>query len=139
MVGNVGRFFTLIGREAPVGPSVEADPVAAWRTARDALQGALDDPAVSGATYESPMMGSGTFEQAVDRFGNLDVLVHTWDLARATGGDERLDAGEVRQALEVTQPMDEMLRGSGACGPKITPPADADEQTQLLAFLGREA
>jgi hypothetical protein len=29
------------------------------------------------------------------------------------------------------------MRGPGAFGPAIDPPADADEQTRLLAFLGR--
>ena len=30
-----------------------------------------------------------------------DLLVHTWDLARAIGGDERLDAGAVAACYEV--------------------------------------
>ena len=35
--------------------------------------------------------------------------------------------------------MDEMMRGSGAFGPKVEAPPGADEQTRLLAFLGRAA
>jgi hypothetical protein len=31
------------------------------------------------------------------------------------------------------------MRGPGAFGPELTPPPGADEQTKLLAFLGREA
>jgi uncharacterized protein (TIGR03086 family) len=139
VVGNVGWFFTLIGRDAPDGPAVDADPTGAWRAGRDALQAALDDQATAGITYDSPMMGQGTFEQAVDRFGNLDVLIHTWDLARATGGDEHLDDSEVHQAIEACAAMDDMLRSSGACGPKLDPPPGSDEQTRLLAFLGRRA
>jgi uncharacterized protein (TIGR03086 family) len=138
MVGNVGFFFKLIDREIPVFPSVEEDPVEAWRAARAALQEALDDPGVAQAEYESQAMGGrGTFEEAVDRFGNLDVLVHTWDLARAAGLDERLDPGEVHQAFDAALPMDEMLRSAGACAPKLDPPVGADEQTRFLAFLGR--
>jgi uncharacterized protein (TIGR03086 family) len=140
MVGNVGFFFKLIDREIPVFPAVEEDPLEAWWAARDALQEALDDPSVAQAEYEIQAMGGrGTFEQAVDQFGNLDVLVHTWDLARAAGLDERLDPGEVHQAFEAALPMDTMLRSAGACGPKLDPPAHADEQTRFLAFLGRAA
>jgi uncharacterized protein (TIGR03086 family) len=140
MMGNVGFFFKLIDREIPVFPSVEENPIEGWRAARSALQEALDDPSVAQAEYESQAMGGrGTFEEAVDQFGNLDVLVHTWDLARAAGLDERLDPDEVRQAFEAALPMDKMLRSSGACGPKLDPRADADEQTQFLAFLGRAA
>lgn len=138
MVHNVGHFFTLVGMEPPAGPSVEDDPAGAWSAARDALQRALDDPDVAGTEYESQVMGGrGTFEQAVDRFGNFDVLVHTWDLARAAGLDERLDPGEVHWAMEAALQVDAMLRSPGVCGPKIDPPAGADEQTRLLAFLGR--
>ncbi|MGH3980561.1 MAG: hypothetical protein ACRDRZ_16435 [Pseudonocardiaceae bacterium] len=39
--------------------------------------------------------------------------------------------------FEVAQPMDEMLRTPGVCGPKLDPPPGADEQARLLAFLGR--
>jgi uncharacterized protein (TIGR03086 family) len=137
MVGNAGRFFALIGRDAPAGSPVDTDPAGAWLTVRDALQTALDDPAVASTPYESKMMGAGTFEQAVDRFGNFDLLVHTWDLARAAGLDDRLDPDEVHRVYQVAGHMDEMLRTPGVCGPKLDPPPGADEQTQLLAFLGR--
>lgn len=107
---------------------------------RDALQGALEDPQVARSEYDSQATGGrGTFEQAVDRFGNLDVLVHTWDLARAAGLDERLDAEEVHRVFAAVLPIDAMLRSPGACGPKLEPPAGADEQTRFLAFLGRRA
>ena len=33
--------------------------------------------------------------------------------------------------------MDEVLRASGHYGPKVEVPADADEQTRLIAFTGR--
>jgi hypothetical protein len=35
------------------------------------------------------------------------------------------------------QPMDEMMRQGDAFGPKVEPPAGADEQTKLIAFTGR--
>ena len=107
---------------------------------RAAAKGALDDPEVAGSEYESQALGGrGTLEQAVDRFGNFDVLVHTWDLARAAGLDERLDPDEVHRAFQAALPMDAMLRSPGVCGPRIDPPAGADEQTRFLAFLGRRA
>lgn len=140
MVSNVGFFFKLVDKEPPAGPAVEDDPAGAWSIARDALQGALEDPQVARSEYDSQAMGGrGTFEQAVDWFGNLDVLVHTWDLARAAGLDERLDAEEVHRVFAAVLPIDAMLRSPGACGPKLEPPAGADEQTRFLAFLGRRA
>jgi uncharacterized protein (TIGR03086 family) len=66
-----------------------------------------------------------------------DVLIHTWDLARATGLDETLDATEVHRYVEGMEPLDQLLRDSGQYGPRIPVADDADEQTRLIAFLGR--
>ena len=63
--------------------------------------------------------------------------MHTWDLARATGLDETLDADIVTEMLIGMQPMDDMLRQSGHYGPKVAVDDDADDQTKLIAFTGR--
>ncbi len=65
-------------------------------------------------------------------------MIHTWDLARATGLDETLDPIEVHRMLEGVQPFDEILRSSGQFGPKVMVPNSADEQTKLVAFMGRQ-
>jgi uncharacterized protein (TIGR03086 family) len=78
-----------------------------------------------------------TVEAAVDMICTNDVFLHTWDLARATGLDETLDPDEVHMMLEGMEPMDELLRTSGHYGPRVEVPADADEQTRLIAFIGR--
>jgi uncharacterized protein (TIGR03086 family) len=67
-----------------------------------------------------------------------DVLLHTWDLARATGQDETLDPDEVAMMYEGMLPMDEHLRASGHYGPRVAVPDDADVQTKLIAFVGRQ-
>ena len=64
--------------------------------------------------------------------------MHTWDLARAAGLDETLDADVVHDMLVGMEPLDEMLRASGHYGPRVEVPADADEQTRLIAFTGRQ-
>ena len=42
--------------------------------------------------------------------------MHTWDLARATGQDETLDAEFSATLLAGMEPMDEILRASGQYG-----------------------
>jgi uncharacterized protein (TIGR03086 family) len=124
------------GLTAPAHPSVDEDPAGAWSAIDAAIRGWLADPAV--ATREADIFpGRFTFEEAVDRFATGDVLVHTWDLARATGLDERLDPDEVHLMYEGMVPMDEVLRQSGQFGPRVLVPDDADEQTKLIAFTGR--
>ena len=64
-------------------------------------------------------------------------LVHTWDLARATGGDERLDDEPVAHTYASMSPLDDMLREHGFAT-KVDAPEGADAQTELLCFLGRQ-
>jgi hypothetical protein len=77
--------------------------------------------------------------QVIGRFVTMDLLVHTWDLARTIGSDERLDEDSVRQAYEALKPMDAMIRQPNFFGPKLEPPLGADLQTEFLYFLGRRA
>jgi len=107
---------------------------------RDAIQAGLDDPEVATLERDSPG-GQKTFEDAIAMFCLADILIHTWDLARATGLDETLDADEVHRFaadMESMDPsMDERMRSSGHYGPRVDVPADSGEQTRLLAFMGR--
>lgn len=122
--------------DAPTIPSADADPAAAWAALDALLRAALADPTVAGAERDTSM-GLRTFAATLDMIGTTDVFLHTWDLARATGGDERLDPDEVHRLYEGMLPLDEMLRTSGHYGPRTEVPDDADEQTKLLAFIGR--
>jgi uncharacterized protein (TIGR03086 family) len=130
-------FFTSAGIEAPALPSVDDDPVGAWNALNASIQGLLDDPEKSAMELEM-QMGRYSIEQAVDMFGTGDVFIHTWDLARATGLDETLDPDEVHSMFVAMEPMDEMLRDSGQFGARVPVPDDADEQTKLIAFTGRQ-
>ncbi len=132
-----GLFETVAGLELPAGPSVDDDPVAAWLVLDGGIRAALDDPTVAAREFE---MRGATYriDQAIDMFCTSDIVVHTWDLARATGLDETLDPAEVHTLFLEMQPMDEILRQSGHYGPRVPVPDDADEQTKLIAFTGRQ-
>jgi uncharacterized protein (TIGR03086 family) len=125
------------GVELAHGPSVDEDPVAAWQVHADAVQALLDDPETPSKVLSNPHIGDVPLDQAVDQFYTSDVFMHTWDLARATGQDERLDADKCAVLLAGMEPIDEVLRQSGQYGPKVDVPADSDVQTRMLAFIGR--
>ena len=125
------------GVELPHGPSADEDPVAAWTVHSDGVQALLDDPATAGRVLSNRHIGEVPLDVAVDRFYTGDVFLHTWDLARATGQDERLDPEKCAVMLEGMLPMDEVLRQSGHYGPRVEVARDADVQTRLLAFIGR--
>ena len=117
--------------------SVDVDPVGAWTLLADTLQAALDDPTVAAREFDAGPPGSVTVEFAIGMMVLGDVLIHTWDLARATGQDEYIDTAIASEMLVGMQPIDDMLRASGQYGPKVAVPADADDQTKLIAFTGR--
>ena len=125
------------GITLPAGPSVDDDPVGAWRTQTDAVQALLDDPATADREHDLPHIGRMSLGQAIDMIYTGDVFLHRWDLARATGQDETLDPDKCAEMLEGMLPMDEVLRQSGQYGPRVDVPDDADVQTKLLAFIGR--
>ena len=126
------------GIALPAGPSVDDDPVGAWRAQCDAVQALLDDPAVAEGVHDLPHLGTMPLGQAIDMIYTGDVFLHRWDLARATGQDETLDPETCAAMLEGMLPMDEVLRSSGHYGPRVDVPEDADPQTKLLAFIGRQ-
>jgi uncharacterized protein (TIGR03086 family) len=125
------------GVELPHGPSVDEDPVAAWTVHSDGVQALLDDPATAGKVLVNRHLGEVPLDEAVDRFYTADVFMHTWDLARATGQDERLDPDRCGVLLKGMLPLDDVLRQSGQYGPRVEVADDADVQTRLLAFIGR--
>ncbi len=125
------------GVKLAAGPSVDDDPVAAWQVHSNAVQELLDDPATVGKTLSNRHIGEVPLDQAVSRFYTADVFMHTWDLARATGQDETLDPTTCAEMLAGMEPLDAVLRSSGQYGPRVEVPADADVQTRLLAFIGR--
>ncbi|MEU7824206.1 TIGR03086 family metal-binding protein [Catellatospora sp. NPDC049133] len=142
VVGHLVEWFPGFlragtGIELPKGPPVAQDPVAAWTVHSDAVQALLDDPTTADKVLTNPNIGAIPLDQAVSMFYTTDVFLHTWDLARATGQDERLDAERCAVLLEGMLPMDAVLRTSGHYGPKVEVPDDADPQTRLLAFIGR--
>jgi uncharacterized protein (TIGR03086 family) len=132
--------FLAAGAEVdlPRGPSVDDDPVAAWQTHCDGVQAVLDDPATPQRALNNRHVGEVPLDQAIDRFYTTDVFMHTWDLARATGQDDRLDADYCALLLEGMEPLDDMLRASGQYGPRVPTPDGADAQTRLLGFIGRD-
>ncbi len=109
-----------------------------WQVHCDAVQALLDDPATGERILANLHIGTLPLDRAIDQFYTADVFMHTWDLARATGQDERLDPGFCAELLAGMEPLEEVIRSSGRYGPKVEVPGDADPQTKLPGFTGRD-
>lgn len=68
-----------------------------------------------------------------------DVIIHSWDLARGIGADDRFDAGLADFVGGFLSPQVEAWRAAGAFGPAAEVSPDASAQEILLAQTGRSA
>jgi uncharacterized protein (TIGR03086 family) len=132
-----GRTIDEVGTRLD-GDVLGEDPVGAYDVSAQAAAAAFEAPgaleAPCAVSY-GPVPGS---LYAGHRF--LDVLIHGWDVATATGQDARLDPDLVEACAAVVEPQADMLQASGMFGIGAgAPPDGADAQTRLLAVLGRRA
>ena len=112
------------------------DALAAYDASAKAAAATFEAPGALGAPCAvsyGPVPGS---VYAGHRF--IDVLIHGWDLATATGQDATLDPELVDAAYSLLQEQADMVRASGMFGDDILVPAGVEPQTQLLAFIGRK-
>lgn len=129
-----GRTITDVGH-AFDGDRLGAVPTEA---ARDAAAGAITAVAAPGALTRTVHLSSGE-TPASEYVWQLttDHLIHSWDLARAVGGDDLLDPEQVSACALWFAAHEDAYRASGAIGPRAPTAADADPQTRLLAAFGR--
>src|SRR5699024_5282428 len=130
-------FEGLVGRTLQPGPALADDPAGAFWAATDQVQAHLDDPEAAAAEFDGAF-GRTTFADAVEQFLCFDLVVHGWDLSRATGLDERIDPVDVSSVRARAEELGDMLRSPNVCGPEVPIPADSTDQDKLLAFLGRK-
>jgi uncharacterized protein (TIGR03086 family) len=131
-----GRSLADAQAYVPADP-LAGDPLEAWERAADAARRVLVGPDVLAGTVELSYGPTPAADYVAEM--TTDLVVHGWDLARATGQDEAVD-GEL---LEVTwarvEPRAKDIAGSDMFSPSVPVDASADLQTRLLALLGRRA
>ena len=67
----------------------------------------------------------------------VDLTVHAWDLARALGADDTLDADSTEFALAHVEVIDAGREHGSFAAPAGAPPREASAQTRLLHLTGR--
>ncbi|HEX7097018.1 MAG TPA: TIGR03086 family metal-binding protein [Acidimicrobiales bacterium] len=131
-----GRTVAEVGDRFD-GDQLGDDPVAAWDRAVEGVLAAVAEPGALTRTVHLSY-GDVPAEHYCAEM-TWDATVHSWDLARAIGADDRLDPSLVEFALSVVEAQAAQLAASGLFDPPIDVPADADQQTRLLALVGRRA
>ncbi|MET9849795.1 TIGR03086 family metal-binding protein [Streptomyces ossamyceticus] len=127
MIEEVGDTFD--------GDLLGPDPAASWDTAARSAREAFTAP---GALERTVHLSYGdTPATAYCAQMIADLVVHTWDLSRAIGGDERLPEELVTFTTQEIAPYAGDLEKSGLFAAPVEPPAGADAQAALLCLLGR--
>jgi len=119
------------------GDVLGAEPTAAWTAASAA---AVRAAGKDGAMDRIVHLSFGDFagrEYVLQLFA--DHLIHAWDLARAIGADDCLDAGLVASCASWFDAVEDAYRSAGAIAARPPVPGDAGAQTVLLARFGRRA
>ena len=111
-----------------------ADPrwAAGYAEQLDRSVAAWADPAV----WEGEIAGMPA--DAMGRMLFLELTLHAWDLARATGQEYRLDDATAAALLEVVGEQAEMYRQYKGFGEPVEVPGGAGDLERALALSGRD-
>ncbi|MGH3390964.1 MAG: TIGR03086 family metal-binding protein [Actinomadura sp.] len=145
VAGHVTAGLLVVEARAAGRPLPEADPdwrelagddpLATWQAVRADMTAALGPEALA-RRIQLALGLEMTMGEWLTQYP-LELLVHTWDLAQATGQSVVLDSDLVRPALETAERMAPQGRAAGMVGPEHAVTDDADDQTRLLAVFGR--
>jgi uncharacterized protein (TIGR03086 family) len=135
MVGGPDYLLAALAGRLPEPRSGSA--AVDYRKAVDEVLTGLAKPGAGERTCMSPLGFEWTVRDAVAGTF-MDTLIHTWDLAVATGQDGTLDPALVDSCVALFLPeMPERGRAAGIVGPAVPIPDDASPQERLLAAMGR--
>jgi uncharacterized protein (TIGR03086 family) len=103
-----------------------------------------DDPVADFGAVQRDMLAAygerGTIERTGPALGVAfsDLLVHGWDVARATGQDETMPDGLAAAAYESVHGKFTDEQRKGMFKPEVPIGDDASPQDRLLAYTGRD-
>ncbi|WP_440220556.1 TIGR03086 family metal-binding protein [Dietzia sp. MNB45] len=136
-------FLATHGVDLGEEPNVHDDPARAWRDHAGRVQAKFDDTDnddtdVAAIAFEG-FFGPTTVGAALEQFYIWDMVVHRWDIARATGLDAGLTDAEIDEMEQGAHSFGDALYMDGICRPGVTAPSGAGRLEQVLARLGRVA
>ena len=115
----------------------DRDPLAAYTASADAMMASFEQPGAMGRMVTMPFGEMPAAGLAGFRF--VDLVVHAWDLAKATGQDTDLAPDLCEAALAMSrQRMANMDRANMPFKDEVAVSADAPAADQLAGFLGKQ-
>jgi uncharacterized protein (TIGR03086 family) len=118
------------------GDQLGDDPDASWASAAQQSTAAVGEAGALARTVHVSF-GDISGEEYVSQLV-CDHVIHGWDLDRAIGTDEVIDADLVDFAYDFLSPQVDGWRSAGVFGPRVEVPRGAGRQAELLALSGRD-
>lgn len=132
---TAGASGGLRPAEQPEAEIAGDDPLAVWDETRAAVCAALDVQGALQREIDTPF-GRSTVDGGLGIF-LTDLLVHTWDVARATGVDHGIADELADRARIGLEAAGDVVRQPGLFGPATEAPAGASAADRLAAVAGR--
>ena len=124
--------------DLPTRDADGSDPATDWASFDAGMRAVVARADIASAPFAHPQAGSMPLGTAIDMLITPDVFMHSWDLARATDQPIALDPDYAAGLLAGMEGVEEMLRSSGHYVQRVATAPDADVQTRLIAFIGRD-
>jgi len=142
-----GHFIGTSGAFAQAGSGAldRADPWGSKTAVDDDWSAQLVDHLDrAGAAWGRPEVWDGEVENspmpaaALGEMGLIEVVLHGWDLAKATGQTVTLDDDVAAEVLRCVADTAEQGRQFEAYGPEVKVPDDASDLDRALGLAGRD-
>jgi uncharacterized protein (TIGR03086 family) len=134
MIGGATMFAAAFRGESAVEPD-STDPLTAIGPALENLMTAMHQPGALDRTIDAPF--GQVPGEAFARFVVLDGLVHSWDIATATGQTFNPPDALVAEVDAFAHQTLDPLRDGDTFVAAVEPPATATPIEQLAAYTGR--
>jgi len=138
VIGGSKIFTVILTGGAPVDRTADhvgSDHAASFRSAISDLRAAFAADGALDGTYQGPLgETSGAF---LMRMRVNEMMVHSWDLARATGQSTDLDPELAAECIEDIRRVQEAGRGAPMFKPMQPAGSEATVADQLAAMAGR--
>lgn len=114
-----------------------SDPRQAWRAHAAAALSVLERDGVAETTFDG-YFGPTTIGDTMADFYGWDLVIHGWDVARATGQPSPIREDEAAGLAATADGWGKALYSEGICAQPVEVPPDAGRLDKLLGKLGRD-
>lgn len=131
-----GKSIAEVGNKFD-GDVAGSDPAAAYRASVSVATDAVTAPGAMEAVCHLSFGDFSGADYSAQLF--LDLLIHGWDIAKATQQDTRLPPDLVEACIPIAEQITAIARSTGVYGDELPVSPEANRQTKLLALVGRRA